>query len=849
MDLDLDLAVPADPTAFKKFLEDFDSQGHSPVDLYNALINRSRPREVVALAQAALEFFKVLDRADEILLFMELEARLLAGCGVFEQAMAALWNIVHLPHAHAETVALEVIEDIIGAVETLGASLDLCPKIYNEVEAILRHYSKLELVADLYIRSAVIYSRHGASQAAYRCLASAEELLTVLQSEELLLACVFTGMVVAIEEGDYSYALEVGERALSLYSQLEREVPTGLLSNIGVAQLNLEDYQAASEYFELALLKGDLPAELRVAVGVNLASCYRRREMFTEARAALIAAEQSTSSRDSGESLLELSMSAAQLAGEVGDTAGVIQRLQSASKRLDSVLGEVMRLHHRRELRERYIRRIERSLSFLPKTGRVGDMLLPLAASRGNAMGDWLTILNWFADLEAQSSLPSARYPQLRTILRKLRQGAPHLYGFFEKYDDPWGPRAFGEAWDDLSEFCAAIRAEGLEIEHPLQRASSEAQAELCARRLREGHCLMAMTFVGEHAALWCLIGDDYQKAEIPISEFMQWHLARLKFGQGEIERAPFCDALKALIDALAPLIDPLVEWIESSDCRSLRIVEDCFIDLPIMAFVLRNANLHQRMLLGEFEVRRVPALIESQETPDALVRAVSIVDRQEDLLLTPHEADAFTNAAGLGRATVSSDAERASLEGMLGGYDTLIVSTHGRSLHIFTDAYFAGLGEGRRIHPLNVPALQVAAPDLEIRLAVINACFAGTRSARNYQKRFRTSDAVSIPGLFLLNRRAVAFAGAWKVADTASFVMSHLIGEGLRIGLGPSAAIIQAIGRLPRMTTSETIAILEQHLPQPVQEQAVRRLSLAPEKGIFAHPYFYAGLSVHGLM
>lgn len=849
--MDLVRAASLSPEEFKSFIKDFDSLSESPVELYNVLMQSSdtQPGHIALLAEAAVAVYEGLDRTDEMLLFMELQARTLFTSADVDQGVTVLWKIVHLPNEQAENIALEVVEDIINSVDCLGVSLDQRPNIYSKLDPVLRHYGKLERVAELYIESAKIYSHHGASQAAYRCLADVEEILKTQDSLDLRLKCYCTGTITATEEGDYSYAMKAGKHAVALCQKMRREVPADLLSNMGVACLNLQDYPEATDYFESALRGADdMPAPLRMAIGVNLSTCYRRRDMLSQAQIALDDAQKYTSDDDSDESMLELAISAALLAAAVENIPELTSRLRSASDRLDTLLASVMRLHHRRELRERYIRRFELLLNRLPAAGDAQDVLTPLAACRANAMGDWLTVLEWAAKLRITPCVPPDSLVQVETILRKLRAGAPHLYGFHEKYDDPWSPLAFGSAWDELSGLVARIRTLGLDVDIPLKRASTGYQAQLCLSRLDEGHCVMAMTFEKEFAVLWCLIGTGYQKVELPISALLAWNVAQIQYGQGDIGRDPFVQALNDLVLAIAPMVDPIFENVSIAGCRSIRFVEDFFNVLPVMAFAIRNTNLQSRMALGEFEVRYVPALVASQETTEELSKAVAIMDDQDGLLLTPHESSAFTQAADMEPAVPVANATM-DLGTLLDGYDVLIVSTHRQSLRRFTDAYFAGLGEDGRSTPLTVPALQQAAPGLEIRLAILNACFAGSRSIRNFQKQFRTSDSVSIPSLFLLNRRAVAFASAWKVSDTASFVTSHLIGEGLRSKLSPSAAIARAIGRLPGMTKYEVVEILQRHLPRSSQKQAIDRLSLAPEKGMFRHPYFYAGLAIYGLL
>jgi CHAT domain-containing protein len=181
--------------------------------------------------------------------------------------------------------------------------------------------------------------------------------------------------------------------------------------------------------------------------------------------------------------------------------------------------------------------------------------------------------------------------------------------------------------------------------------------------------------------------------------------------------------------------------------------------------------------------------------------------------------------------------------------YEILVVSTHGYSLEFLTDAYFAHLGSPGRPHPIHVDTLQQLAPDFRVELVVLNTCYSGSASAKNYQKSFRTSDAVSIPNLFLLNRRAVAIAGSWSVSDTASFVFSSLIGSGIAQGLARSAALASAIAHLRTTRKSDALEVLKTSLDQSALRQVSDRLAGAPEEGMFSAPYFNGGLMIHGLL
>ena len=815
--MNLDQWTSLKPSTFKQqLLDNCDTHEIYVVDLYNTLIQKVKedPTRIAKLAETAVEVFDSLGRTDEALLFLELHARSHLANDDIDRAMSIIMRITALDNKIAETVALELAQDIINCANAFGISLDQRPRVLKQVESVLQHYGRQEEIADLYLQSAFVYSRHGASQAAYRCTSDAEQIAHALQSLPLLARCSSAATVVACEEPDFRWAIGAGERALAAYQHAELEAPAGLLSNLGVAHMNLDELEQATSYFEQALTCTDMSIELESAIQLNLSTCLRRRNQLHQAEAVLSTAEATAALEGQPEYALELALSVAKLAGAKADIPTLIQQLQVASKQLDHLLADVLRLHHRRGLRERYIVRIEGLLRSLPASGTAADALLPVVTTRANAMGDWLAILSWAAQLRQEPSFPSTLTDQLDDILHRIRNlGAPHLYGFSEKYDDPWSPGNFAGIWDELSQLCVRIKVLGLPL--PLDLANSQNQVVLCRTRLTQGHCLIVTTYAGDDALLWYFIGDRYQRVAIPLQPLLQWHLAQLEYAKGNRSRSAFNTAMKELTQALSPLLDPVFEDIANEKCASIRYVEDTLRDLPLMLFALQNAELSARMAKGDFQVRLVSAMAEPLMEPPL-----------------PLSAESGDNLAS-----------------QIGQHDVLIVSTHGHSLTFFTDAYFAQLGSPGESHVINVASLQKAAPDLPIRLAVLNTCYSGSRSSRNYQKTFRTSDAVAIPNLFLLNRRAVALAGAWKISDTASFIVAHLIGEGLQRGHEPSAAVARAIARLPSMTRSATVAILADNLPESVQAKAIPRLNGAPEQSMFSHPYFTAGLALYGLL
>lgn len=851
--MDLDQLITIEPAAFRQLLEEdyFDNNGIYIIRVYNALMRsaQDQPVQVACLAEVAVEVYSEAGKDDETILYLELQIRALLCDQNINQAMLLIERIACIDHGASETTVLELAEDILSSKDSYGVSVDQRPRILAHVARLIQRYGQQERVAHLYLEAASLYSSHGAFQPAYRCVVDAEEIAQSLDSLALKARCYTTLMSVACEENDYSFGVTTGEMAISAYQALGETSPAMLLGNLGVAYMNSDEEDKAIGYFEQALASADCTDHMTITVRGNLSVCLRRCGRLVEAENVLAMAEAAlVDDAQNPEGLLEISLSGAKLAIERQDAPLLIKRLQDASHHFDRILSDVLRLHHRRGIRERYITRIEGLLRALPPTGSTTDALLPIIATRGNAMGDWLTILSWASDVRTSRPALDETVLQLDRALQAIREiGAPHLYGIREKGDDAWSVFNTTRVWDELSNIAAIIYSQS--ADRPLDCANAQHQSALCLSRLNAGHCLMVMTYAGESALLWYFIGGQYKRISIPLAPMTEWHAAQLDFAQQFMSRSDFMGAISMLITSLAPSLDNVFSDIAGAGCKSVRFIEDCFNDVPLIEFALRNSELCARMAEGKFEVRMVPALIEPIEVEGPLLTTAAIVDRKEDLLLAPYESKAFTQAAGLAPAVLMQADGHADLEDLMGKYDALIVSTHGHSLKFFQDAYFAHLGSREHPHPISVAAMQVAAPNLQLRLALINTCFSGSRSSRNFQKRFRTSDSVALPNLFLLNRKAIALAGIWKISDTACFTLTYLVGEGLKLGLEPSIAVARAVAKVRMSTLTSVTSILINNLPASLHAEALKRISGAPEVGMFSSPYVTAGFTIHGLL
>lgn len=821
------------------------------VDLYNELISRPSPEisRIAALAASIANLFKQRGDRDPTLLFLELQARCHLSALEVNQGFAAISEMVDFSPIEAKSTALELVRTAYSDLDRYGSSIDHRPRLLAAITSVLERYEEFEELAGIYLEAALLYSRHGASQAAYRMLESAEAVVRMAKSFPLLARFYAAVAAVSAEEPDYECSAKAARKALKAYRIAKLKPPPTLLSNLGVARMNLDQLAPAVANFRAALRQMPASEPARSVARVNLAACLRRLGDFNAAAEELAIAEAETVDTDWPEYALELLLGKAKLAEAQNDTLNLITSLKAVALQQDKLLADILRLHHRRGIRERYLPRIEALLRSLPDSGAAEDALLPLVATRGNAFGDWLAILDWAESVCSRPAISREITEELVQTLTSLRHlGVPHLYGFREKYDDAWGIMNYAGHWDTLSLIARKLGNAGLP--RPVEAVSSQQRAELCRARLGEKHCLMAMTYSGASPLLWCFIGDRYGRQSLPLSALTAWKRAQLSYALGEMERGDFLTAIKQFLDATGPIFDLVFSEVARKGCASVRYLQDSFCSLPLTLLALRNATLAQRMEAADFEVRVVPALHpELEAAPAPLTSAVAIIDPDDGLPLAPFEGAALAAAAGIAPPQlVTADQEHSSLD-YLAGHDVLIVSTHGNALELFSDAYFARLGTPDRPSLIGVGSLQEVASDLALRLVLLNTCYSGSASDRNFQQTFRTSDAVTIPALFLLNRRAVAVGGLWKLSDTTSFMFASLVGSALATQLAPSAALAKAIAELRNLTKPAVLGALEANLDATMFATVARRLQKAPDRGMFSNSYFTGGLVIYGLL
>lgn len=850
--IDLDAITP---TAFGERLGRHVAKFVAPdemIVLYNRIMElaRDKPTAAGSLADAAVNIFKHRREPDREALFLELSARSWMQAGELTAALEATKAFLALAHSERNLRDLvELTDDLCAAALSDSRLEELAPKVLAVATTVYAKANQPEKQINAYLRAAGIFASHRAIQAAYRAANDAEGIARQIGSISLLARVLQQVAIIAYEEKDFVWSANTGRQALDAYAVLDERPPAALRTNTATAMMNTGEHKEALDNLEAVLptlTADDRP--VRFQVYVNMAVCRRNLSNLPGAQGALIQARANAAPDDPPEVRLELELVEARVLAEVADPLATLAALGRAVTCLDELLASMNRLHYRRGVRERYVSRFEGLLQTLTEEGPVDAVLSPIAAIYGGVIADWMAVLDWGASIALDRSLPVAMTNSISGLLREIaKQGAPFLYGYREKYDDPWEPTLHRQPWDRFGELAAQLTSAG--ASPPFATATAAIRAELLRERLAQGYCITANTFA-DGPALWVLTKRSYQRFRFDPDNLKTFVIMRTRFEAGEVDRDTFLSALRGLRDRFLPVLTPIFNELAASGSPGILHLQDTLNAMPMTMLAAEHDGLCDAMRAGKFEVRVIPALYpRSTDEPLIAKPHVSVVrDDADDLLLARHEAQVACTLIEASRIAVFAPHNIDGLLDEMIETDVLIVSTHGAALSRFTDPIFGSLGADFGKHCITVDGIQTGFPWFPYRLAVLNACHAGSGSARNYQHQFRTHDVASYPALLLLNRRSVVGAAAWRTSDTASFVHLALTAKGLAEGFTPSRAFSHATARLRNLGKAETLDLLNLISDPNVRAIAVQRIAAAPAVGMFSEPYLYAGFEIYGL-
>jgi tetratricopeptide (TPR) repeat protein len=721
----------------------------------------------------------------------------------------------------------------------------------DDIFVLLRHLATFHSLAgehttvvELYLTAASRFADFSAYQSAYRLLADAEEYAIKHRLPESLLQARETGASIALFEGDVAYAEKTFSRIRDQRTQLGLGLPAQLLANLGTLQMRKGDFASGVESFQQVLAL-DVETDVKFAALVNCGACLRELDKLDEARGCLSQARALVHDEIDDSLLIELELIEARTASRTGDHRTTLHCLLKVVALLDTTLNDLGRLHYRRGLREQYRQRIATILGTLPQQGATEPMLPLITFLKSNSFADWMALLDWHDWAVCNIQISAPLRARLTAAIRNVAQrGAPILYGFREKYDDPWSnawkvsdadfrskPDAFAIPWADLNNAIREINA-ATGSAGPWADATSTLRARQLQVSLDQGDCALVVLLTSKAVCIFVMNSRSYSRFDFPHEHITDLNTALWRYQDGSGTREVFMSHLQQCVARLTQLFAVAFDEIAAGPTKRILILPEPVL-VPVFASVMAHSKLRDRAKEGNFSVTVCPILHCKRPTSLDLNVVTACSFEGDDLGLDETEIDLISrllNPTNFRRIRISKEVDiKAVMESAV-----LHFAAHGTPISNLRDAFFASAHP--TVQGLGLPKLQGICWETSHRLVFLNSCFSADVLNWNAFTNFATNEQVGLPAILLLNRRSVVLASSWATFDVAAYVFSYMFYSNLRSGIAPDVAFTKSCAELYEARSDQVCEILET-ITDKKTRTAKQRL-FAPGDQPFQHPY-----------
>ena len=720
----------------------------------------------------------------------------------------------------------------------------------DDLFLLIRHVSNYylaasnhEAVISLYLQAADRFADFEAFQSAYRILSDAEEYANEHCGIHDNLRVKDRFAEICITEGDLNYAAKVIRSLKKLRRRFQLETPIGLEINYGNLQLRKTHYGPALKSFKRGL-DPKQPSDLRLVCLMNSSICLRELEKYAQAEKYLGHARALIDESTDSSHLIELDLVEAKTCVAMAKFTKAAECLHNAVGLIDRLIASAGRLHYRRGIRQRYRTRVAHILQELPRSGNTETVLPIIAFLKGNSSSDWLALLDWRASL-AWSDIPTELKERFENALAGVAAaGAPVLYGYREKYDEPWATgwtpdeETFSSVsfapvipWADLN--TAIIDICTLTVCHSPWAAalSSNRSTELLQAMGQTGR-IFAQTFTTSVASIYLISSSEYERIELPTKEVSELSVRFTMHKAGMESSQEFRQRLGAFTDKLGGLLATPLDKACQIGLGSIIILPE-LIFYPVSGAITAHKQVRSLMLEGHLTVRICPILHVTQHVDKGL-NTVSACDVEGDILKLNHaelsNVSRILAPANVVRDTLSGrDATKSLFEN-----DILHVAAHGTPLSNLRDAFFSPENSDQPLS--NFYGLQWSATKSRSKIVFLNSCFSADTINWNVMQGFKTNEQIGLSSMFLLNRKAIVIATAWGTFDSAAYIFAQLFYQAVANGAEPAIAFAKACASLHDMDVESVRESLATVRPAGLaqEKQAIFRGVGNP----FSHPY-----------
>ena len=749
-------------------------------------------------------------------------------------------------------------QNIFHLFESSQIPVDEAPFYLSKINEFYKALGKHEDSIIALCTAANYFADASAFQSAYRAIHDAQQIASsnpkLIRSQIRILE---TQGMVALTEGDLDSADTEFEKCFKIYKAINETPAFELTANAALVKMRRGEYESAKDIYEPLLNVQKGPSEyLHISqIKINLLVCYRELGDIKS----LEDLSQQIESDIAGFNLevrIEARLILAKTYFQINRDIEGTKQLKAACIDVQQQVDQYQRLHYRRGVREQYVRRIKHMLLCVSDSGVASEIMHILTLCCSNALLDWLSVLDWAENVQQSKTVPDSSKKQLSSKIKNLVDyGTPFLYGFREKYDDPF-EQANGELaekvgestaraldyslpWREFNDLTSQICQEN-SLPSPFEGATIQNSTNLLGSKQASTAFLFSIT-TKDACIIIFIIEGKYLKTEISTKSVLQFFQALYGYQRLSIDRPAFHTELYAIQKEMEPAMNKIVDAIANSSILEVIFVPDYFTEgLPILASLLVNDHIRLRIKDSRFTFRNCPALKEQLLESSSNGPGIFISNSDERLELSESEKS-IVKRAFAGQTFTELDLKNDKLDfsqSPLNESFLLHMSTHSSPANKFTDPMFVSTSTDISKNSIWLESVQRESNNLQLMIVFLNGCNTGTTSNSNYFKQFFTNEKVGLSSVFLLNRKCSVIATQWNEPESISYIFSVLFYKRLCTERTADRSFILALLDLYELTKEDTIALLSEIVDEGLREQKSNLYRNSPSSFPFRNTY-----------
>lgn len=725
-------------------------------------------------------------------------------------------------------------------------------------------FNKYGLAIDLMCESAFKFSLVGAYQPAYRLIADAQEIAQENDLIKKTAKILFTQGSICLAEGDYEAAENDFRNALKLIEILDVDKKVMLLLNFATLMIRTERHDEASDLYQK--IKNDYKNHInnitKYTIGINLSICQRELGQITEACKSIENIIESIAMVEDVEAKIEVYLVACKTYIVDNNHKIALKYANIAVNLIDKQLFSISRLHYRRGIREKYVSRINQIIIDTVKYADTDEIIDLLIFSKMNSFSDWLSILDWCQEVKCDSRV----HPEVKEdISNKLEDlinfGTPILYGFREKYDDPFGdienteipfPEEinYSVAWRKFNLSMIKI-VNTTEHDKPYRYSTIEYIRNLILSKLNENKSYIFILVHNRSINFINLNNNKIHVAKSDIHIYTEYLLVLRNYQLKEATFGEFTSALQHCVRKLSKDFNQIINKVVDISSNEVIVIPDKLVYMaPILPVFMQHENFREMLGQREIKFKYCPILYKSQKSVKEFKQGIGIITPannlpllDEEMLIPMKHLNESWKIIDLSVSKINYKDEKVR------NTNIIHIASHGFPISKFTDPIFSSIAGNFSSNTISTEEIQSNFWKLNYGLVITNACDSSDISFRNYQKYFKTNEIISYSSLFMLNRKSSSITVNWPIKDILSYIFSYIFYEMLVQGSDYQSAYNLTLVRIFDLTKEEVLQIISSIKDESKRKEKQELFNHSNNKYLLRDPYCYGSFVFTSLL